>query len=99
VPLPLAGHRRVITPPGQGTPAVIADLATATIRRCRILGGLINEYDQPSLKDHPQSQDAAAQRLGAILERLRFAPGRPRITRDNAERTVNEYCGCKGNQA
>ena len=42
-------HRaRNLRPPGADeiAPAVIADLATAEIRRRRVLGGLINEYDR-----------------------------------------------------
>jgi putative transposase len=42
-------HRaRSLRPPGapENTPAVIADLATPEIRRRRVLGGLINEYER-----------------------------------------------------
>jgi len=44
-------HRsRNLRPPdcGEITPAVITDLATARIRRRRVLGGLINEYERAS---------------------------------------------------
>jgi putative transposase len=46
------GHRpyraRNLRPPGtdESTPAVITDLAIPKIRRRRILGGLINEYER-----------------------------------------------------
>jgi hypothetical protein len=38
----------VLAPPGvaKGTPAAVTDLATAKIRRRRVLGGLISEYEQ-----------------------------------------------------
>jgi len=42
-------HRaRNLRPPGAAeiAPAVIADLATPEIRRHRLLGGLINEYER-----------------------------------------------------
>jgi putative transposase len=42
-------HRaRNLRPPAadQSAPAVIADLAAAKIRRRRVLGGLLNEYQQ-----------------------------------------------------
>ena len=42
-------HRaRNLRPPGavESTPAVITNLATAEIRRRRVLGGLINEYER-----------------------------------------------------
>jgi putative transposase len=42
-------HRaRNLRPPGADeiTPAVITDLATSAIRRRRVLGGLINEYER-----------------------------------------------------
>jgi putative transposase len=60
------GHRpypaRNLRPPGadETTPAVITDLATPKIRRRRVLGGLINEYERH--EDHGLTQETTGPR-------------------------------------
>src|SRR5215469_12139888 len=74
-------HRaRKLRPPGadEMIPAVITDLATATIRRHRVLGGQINEYERAA-EDHRLIQETAGQRSWAQFWHPTGSCATPRI--------------------